>query len=73
MDTFMNYIGLDAKCRNCRFLMSGKIGIVRLRLQFIRFRLKSEKNKLMVKVENAAWRYELSLRKEEIIKKAMKN
>lgn len=75
LDNFMNYIGLDSKMQELRILevwnecvgdaisnYSVPIGI--------------RKNKLIVKAENAAWRYELSLKKEEIIEninKKLKN
>jgi predicted nucleic acid-binding Zn ribbon protein len=68
MDTFMNYIGLDAKMQELQILnvwedcVGAAIAVYSLPVEI-------RKNKLMVKVENAAWRYELSLRKEEIIKK----
>ena len=66
LDSFMNYIGLDSKMQELQILeiwnecvgeaisnYSTPVGI--------------RKNKLIVKAENAAWRYELSLKKEEII------
>jgi len=64
----MNYIGLDSKMQELQILniWSECVGEAIAKYsspQEIR------KNKLFVKVENAAWRYELSLNKAGIIEK----
>lgn len=68
LDNFMNYIGLDSKMQELQILnvWSECVGETIAKYsspQEIR------KNKLFVKVENAAWRYELSLNKTGIIEK----
>lgn len=68
LDNFMNYIGLDTRMQELQILnvWSECVGEAIARYstpQEIR------KNKLFVKVENAAWRYELSLNKAGIIDK----
>jgi predicted nucleic acid-binding Zn ribbon protein len=68
LDNFMNYIGLDSKMQELHILnvWSECVGEAIAKYsspQEIR------KNKLFVKVENAAWRYELSLNKAGIIEK----
>ena len=68
LDNFMNYIGLDSKMQELQILnvWSECVGEAIAKYsspQEIR------KNKLFVKVENAAWRYELSLNKAGIIEK----
>ena len=68
LDNFMNYIGLDSKMQELQILniWSQCVGEAIAKYstpQEIR------KHKLFVRVENAAWRYELSLKKTEIIGK----
>ena len=71
LDEFMQYIGLDAKMQELKILnvwaecvgesiakFSTPVGL--------------KKSKLFVSVENAAWRYELSVRKKELIEKLNK-
>ena len=64
----MNYIGLDSKMQELQILniWSECVGEA-----IAKFSSPQEirKNKLFVKVENAAWRYELSLNKTGIIEK----
>jgi len=72
IDNFMNYIGLDSKMQEMQILniWSACVGEAIAKYsapQEIR------KNKLFVRVENAAWRYELSLKKSEIIEKLNQN
>ena len=68
LDNFMNYIGLDSKMQELQILniWSECVGEA-----IAKFSSPQEirKNKLFVKVENAAWRYELSLNKAGIIEK----
>lgn len=66
MDEFMNYIGLDLRMQEMKILSVWNecVGDAIARYsapQEIR------KGKLLVRAESAAWRYELSLRKHEII------
>ncbi len=68
LDNFMNYIGLDSKMQELQIL---KIWSQCVGEAIAKYSAPQEirKNKLLVRVESAAWRYELSLKKAEIIDK----
>ncbi|MEP7146015.1 MAG: DUF721 domain-containing protein [bacterium] len=68
LDNFMNYIGLDSKMQEMEIL---KIWSKCVGESIAMYSAPQEirKNKLFVRVESAAWRYELSLQKSEIIAK----
>lgn len=66
LDNFMNHIGLDSRMQELKILNVWEECVGE---NIARFSSPVEirKNKLFVNVENAAWRYELSLKKFEII------
>lgn len=66
LDTFMNYIGLDTKMQEMKILeiWNECVGDT---ISNYSTPVEIRKNKLFVKAENAVWRYELSLKKEEIM------
>lgn len=66
LDNFMNYIGLDLRMQELQILnvWSDCVGPAIARFSTP---IEIKKNKLFVSVENASWRYELSLKKSEII------
>lgn len=66
LDNFMTYIGLDSRMQELKILnvWSECVGEAIARYSTP---VEIKKNKLFVSVENAAWRYELSLKKIEII------
>ncbi len=68
MDNFMNHIGLDNRMQELQVLNIWKecVGEAIARYSTP---LEIKKNKLFVRAENAAWRYELSLKKAQIIDK----
>ncbi|HMQ67555.1 MAG TPA: DUF721 domain-containing protein [Ignavibacteria bacterium] len=68
MDNFMNHIGLDNRMQELQVLNIWKecVGEAIARYSTP---LEIKKNKLFVRVENAAWRYELSLKKVQIVDK----
>lgn len=68
MDGFMKHLGLDEVLQDLRILEVWEecVGSV-IAKNSIPVELR--KNKLMVSVENAVWRYELSAKREEIINK----
>ncbi|MBK8552827.1 MAG: DUF721 domain-containing protein [Ignavibacteria bacterium] len=68
LDNFMTYIGLDARMQELQILnvWSDCVGEAIAKYSSPQ---ELRKNKLFVRVENAAWRYELSLNKTEIIEK----
>ncbi|HQY19821.1 MAG TPA: DUF721 domain-containing protein [Ignavibacteria bacterium] len=68
MDDFMEYIGLDAKLHELKILNLWDECVGESISRFSN-PVELKKNKLFVKAENAAWRYELSLKKVEIINK----
>ncbi len=72
LDNFMNYIGLDLRMQELQILnvWNKCVGDAIAKYSTP---VEIKKNKLYVSVENAAWRYELSLKKEEIIKKLNQN
>lgn len=72
LDTFMNYIGLDVRMQELQILDVWNDCVGNSIAQFST-PVEIKKNKLFVSVENAAWRYELSLKKNEIINKLNKN
>jgi len=72
LDTFMNYIGLDVRMQELRIL-SVWTDCVGSSIANFSTPVEIRKNKLFVSVENAAWRYELSLKKNEIIEKLNQN
>jgi predicted nucleic acid-binding Zn ribbon protein len=68
LDNFMNYIGLDSRMQEMEILKVWSRcvgeGIAKFSAP-----VEMRKNKLFVRVENAVWRYELSIKKNEIIEK----
>lgn len=72
IDSFMNYIGLDAKMQEIQILNVWKECVGNAIANYST-PVEIRKNKLMVRVENAAWRYELSMKKDEIIEKLNEN
>lgn len=72
LDGFMNYIGLDARMHELQILdvWNDCVGSAIAKFSTP---VEIRKNKLFVSVENAAWRYELSLKKDEIINKLNQN
>lgn len=68
IDEFIKYIGLDEKLQELRMLDLWKECVGETIAKYsVPFEFK--RGKLVIKVENAVWRYELSLKKEEILKK----
>lgn len=68
MDNFMNYIGLDTRMQEIQILnvwseCVGE-GIAKFSAP-----MEIRKGRLFVRVENAVWRYELSIKKADIIEK----
>ncbi|MBK6771783.1 MAG: DUF721 domain-containing protein [Ignavibacteria bacterium] len=72
LDTFMDYIGLDAKMQELKILDVWSDCVGKTIAQYST-PVELRKNKLMVRVENAAWRFELSMKKEEIISRLNDN
>ena len=72
LDTFMDYIGLDAKMQELKILDVWSDCVGKTIAQYST-PVELRKNKLMVRVENAAWRFELSMKKEEIISRLNNN
>lgn len=68
MDNFMNYIGLDNRMQELQVLNIWKECVGEAIAKYST-PLEIKKSKLFVRVENAAWRYELSLKKAQIIDK----
>ncbi len=66
MDTFMQHFGLDARMHELKILDVWKEAVGDAIASYSS-PVQLRKNKLLVSVESAAWRYELSLRKQEII------
>ena len=64
----MQYIGLDAKMQELQILNIWK-ECVGSAIANYSTPIEIRKNKLLVRVENASWRHELSMKKEEIIEK----
>lgn len=64
----MNHIGLDNKMQELQILNIWKECVGEAIAKYSS-PLEIRKNKLFVRVENAAWRYELSLKKAQIIDK----
>ena len=72
LDVFMDYIGLDAKMQELKILDVWSDCVGKTIAQYSA-PVELRKNKLMVRVENAAWRFELSMKKEEIISRLNDN
>lgn len=72
LDVFMDYIGLDAKMQELKILDVWSDCVGKTIAQYST-PVELRKNKLMVRVENAAWRFELSMKKEEIISRLNSN
>ena len=68
MDEFVKYIGLDVRLQELKILDIWR-ECVGEAISKYSFPVELKRNKLFVRVENAVWRYELSLKKEEIINK----
>ena len=66
LDDFMKYIGLDGKMHDLKILDAWE-ECVGSSIAKHSAPIEIRSAKLFVKAENAVWRYELSLRKEEII------
>jgi len=64
----MNYIGLDLRMQELEILNVWSECVGEAIAKFST-PVEIRRNKLFVSVENAAWRYELSLKKNEIIEK----
>lgn len=72
IDIFMNYIGLDARMQELQILNVWK-DCVGNAIANYSSPVEIRKSKLFVRVENSAWRYELSIKKDEIIEKLNKS
>ncbi|MBK6536235.1 MAG: DUF721 domain-containing protein [Ignavibacteria bacterium] len=72
LDVFMDYIGLDAKMQELKILDVWSDCVGKTIAQYST-PVELRKNKLLVRVENAAWRFELSMKKEEIISRLNDN
>lgn len=72
LDVFMDYIGLDAKMQELKILDVWSDCVGKTIAQYST-PVELRKNKLLVRVENAAWRFELSMKKEEIISRLNSN
>ena len=72
LDVFMDYIGLDAKMQELKILDVWSDCVGKTIAQYST-PVELRKNKLLVRVENAAWRFELSMKKEEIISRLNNN
>lgn len=72
IDNFMNHIGLDSRMQEMKIL---EVWTECVGEAIAKYSSPQEirKNKLFVRVENAAWRYELSLKKNDIIEKLNKS
>lgn len=72
LENFMTYIGLDSRMQELEILnvWSSCVGDAIAKFSTP---VGIKKHKLLVNVENAAWRYELSLKKNEIIDKLNNN
>ena len=68
MDEFVKYIGLDVRLQELKILDIWRESVGEAISKYS-FPVELKRNKLFVRVENAVWRYELSLKKEEIIDK----
>ena len=66
MDTFMQHFGLDARMHELRILDVWKEAVGES-IAGCSTPVELRKSKLFVSVENAAWRYELSLKRIEIM------
>ena len=66
LDNFMTYIGLDSRMQELKILNVWAECVGEAIAKYST-PVEIKKNKLFVSVENAAWRYELSLKKIEII------
>ena len=72
LDVFMDYIGLDAKMQELKILDVWSDCVGKTIAQYST-PVELRKNKLLVRIENAAWRFELSMKKEEIISRLNDN
>ncbi len=68
----MKYIGLDVRMQELQILSVWN-DCVGSSIANFSTPIEIRKNKLFVSVENSAWRYELSLKKSEIIEKLNQN
>ena len=68
MDNFVKYLGLDEKLEELKILEVWKECVGDIISQNSK-PIELKGNKLLVRVENAVWRFELSLKKREIINK----
>lgn len=68
LETFMRHMGLDSRMHELKILDVWKDCVGESIASYSK-PVQLKKNKLFVSVENAAWRYELSLNKEEIMEK----
>lgn len=68
IDSFLSHMGLDARMHDMKILEVWKEAVGEA-ISAYTAPVELRKNKLFVSAENAAWRYELSLRKQEIIEK----
>lgn len=72
LDDFMSHFGLDARLHEMKILEVWKDSVGET-IAAYSTPVELRKNKLLVSVENAAWRYELSLRKNEIMESLNKH
>ena len=67
LDEFMQYIGLDAKMQEMKIFDVWRKSVGETINKFST-PVGLRKNTLLISVENAIWRFELSLKKQEILK-----
>jgi hypothetical protein len=68
IDGFVKYLGLDERMQELKILEIWKECVGETIAKFSR-PVELKKNKLFVRVENAVWRFELSAKRNEIIKR----
>lgn len=66
INNFMEYLGLDSKLSEMKIIEVWKLCVGDTIAKFST-PVEIKRNKLLVSVENSVWRYELSLKKKEII------
>jgi hypothetical protein len=68
IESFVKYLGLDERMQELKILEIWKECVGETIAKFSR-PVEFKKNKLFVRVEDAGWRFELSIKKNEIISK----
>jgi|WetSurMetagenome_2_1015567.scaffolds.fasta_scaffold23104_5 hypothetical protein len=71
IEGFVKYLGLDERMQELKILEAWKECVGESIAKFSR-PVELKKNKLLVRVEDAGWRFELSIKKNEIISKVNK-